>query len=325
MAVDVFDPAALRRFCAGCRLVVNASAASYLVADRVARAALAAGADYLDAGGDHPLYDRLAPLGLARSGRRALVTAGMAPGLTGLLPRWLAGQGFARVHRLVGHVGVRDRLTPAGAVDYLLSLAGRDRESQAVWRDGRRVPRGAGVLADVGLPFFPGRVTAHPYLGYEAERLAAGLGLAELRWYTVFDGGGAMLATLGRLQAAMSGEGDLAAAARELAAAAELDMFGREPYQLMVFELAGTGPGGGPVTRTLVVRSADTSILTGTVCALAGRQVLAGQVPAGSHFAAEALAPAALVAALRGSGAVRGFDLFDGAAAEVAAAEEGAL
>jgi saccharopine dehydrogenase-like NADP-dependent oxidoreductase len=126
MTVDVYDDEALRRFCTGCRVVVNASAASYLVVDRVATAALAAGADYVDAGGDCPLFDRLVPLGLADTGRRALVTAGMMPGLTGLLPRWLAGLGYRKVRRLIAYVGVMDRLTPAGAVDYLLSLRGRD-------------------------------------------------------------------------------------------------------------------------------------------------------------------------------------------------------
>ncbi len=325
MAVDVYDDEALRRFCAGCRLVVNASAASYLVVDRVARAALAAGADYVDAGGDLPLYERITPLRLAESGRRALVTAGMMPGLTGLLPRWLAGSDFSRPHRLVAYVGVMDRLTPAGAVDYLLSLRSRDEESQAVWLDGRRVARAATAMTDVELPFFPGRVTAYPYLGYEAQRLATDLGLTEVRWHAVFDGGAAMMATLSRLQGAMSGESDLEGAARELAAAADLDMFGKRPYQLMVFELSGAGPDGGDRTRTLLVRSDSTSELTGTVCALAATQVLDGRVPPGAYLAAEGLDGPALVEALRGSGAVRAFELFDGAAAAVSTVEEGAL
>lgn len=325
MAVDVYDDEALRRFCAGCRLVVNASAASYLVVDRVARAALAAGADYVDAGGDLPLLDRLTPLGPAGAGRTALVTAGLMPGLTGLLPRWLAATEFRRPRRLVAYVGVMDRLTPAGAVDYLLSLRTRDEESQAVWQDGRRVTRAAAALTDVELPFFPGRVTAYPYLGYEAQRLAVDLGLTEVRWHAVFDGGASMMATLSRLQGAMAGESDLRAAARELAAAAELDMFGKRPYQLLVFELTGTGPAGDEHTRTLVLRSTDTSEITGTVCALAAAQVLAGRVPPGAHLAAEGLAGAELVEALRATGVVRAFDLFDGVAADAATVEEGVL
>lgn len=325
IAVDVYDEEALARFCDGCRLVVNAGAPSYLTVDRVARAALAAGADYVDAGGDCPLFDRLVGTDLAGDGRRALVTAGMMPGLSGLVPRWLAAQGFARVTRLTAYIGVMDRLTPAGAVDYLLSLGEREAESQAVWLGGRRVRRQATPLADVELPFFPGRVTAYPYLGYEGERLARQLGIDELAWYSVFDGGASMMATLSRLQGAMSGESDLTAAAAELASAAELDMFGRDPYQLMVFEAHGEATGGGDVSRTCVVRSEDTSRLTGTVCALATIAVLQGRVRPGVWFAAEGLDPAWVVDELRSTGAVRAFELYDGPADVVSALEEGVL
>lgn len=322
LAVDVYDPDALARFCAGCRVVVHAGGASYQVLDRVADAAFAAGADYVDAGGDEPLYERLTERDLA--GRRALVTAGMMPGLTGLLPRWLAGmsgQAGMRPRRLTAYVGVMDRLTPAGAVDYLLSLAGRDGESQAVWLGGRAVTRGATPLLDVPLPFFPGLVSAYPYLGYEARRLGAQLGLDEVRWYSVFDGGNAMMATLSRLQGAMSGHGDLADAACQLSAAADLDLFGREPYQLMVQELLGDDDHA----CTVVVRSASTSVLTGTVLALATRQVLDGRVAPGAHFAAEGLVADELVAALRDTGAVRAFELFDGPMAGMAEVAEGVL
>src|SRR5205814_581779 len=140
-------------FCAGCTVVVCAGAASYQVVDRVARAALAAGADYVDAGGDLPLLHRLEPLELAGTGRRALVTAGMMPGLSGLLPRWLAATRFAAATRLTAHIGVVDHLTAAGAVDYLLSLRDRERESQAAWQDGRRVAGALTPTPDVRIPF----------------------------------------------------------------------------------------------------------------------------------------------------------------------------
>jgi Saccharopine dehydrogenase NADP binding domain len=323
--VDAFDDDSVRAFCAGCRLVVNASAASYLVVDRIARHAVRAGADYVDAGGDRALYDALLPLALERSGRRALVTAGMMPGLSGLLPRWLAARADRRPVALTAYIGVMDRLTPAGAIDYLLSLRKREMESQAVWQDGRRVPRTATTLVDVELPFFPGPVTAYPYLGYEPERLARQLGLRDVRWHSVFDGGAHMMSALSRLQGAMTGQSDLHAAAAELAAAAQLDMFGKQPYQLMLFELVGASPAGDELTQTLLVRSNDTSELTGTVCALAAEQVLHGQVAPGTHFAAEGLEPDSLVAALKASGAVGAFELFAGAAAELGSVEEGAL
>lgn len=322
--VDVFDPASVAAFCSGCDVVVHAGAASYRAGDAVARPALAAGADYVDAGGDEPLLETLT-VSPPPAGRRALVTTGMMPGLTGLLPRWLVDQEVPEPRRMTVYVGVMDRLTPQGAVDYLLSLGTRDREAQAVWRDGLVVPQALNALTDVELPFFPGRVTAHPYLGYEGARLGARLGLEELRWYAVFDGGANMMRTLGRLQGAMQGEGDLEAAARELAAAADLDMFGKQPYQLMVFELVGADATGAPVARTLVVRSADTSRLTGTVLAIGTLEVLAGAVPVGAGLAAEMLDPARVVGALRTTGALDLLEVRPGPAVAEEPIEEGVL
>jgi hypothetical protein len=322
-AVDVWDPASLARFCAGCRVVVNCAGPSYRVLDRVALAALAAGADYVDPGGDAPVQRRLASLNLASRGRTAVLCAGLMPGLTGLLPRWLAGQGFTRATQLTAYVGLVDRLTPIGAAEYLLSLGGGHGESQAAWCSGSRVSRALAPLSEVELPFFPDRVNAHPYLSLEAERLACALGLDGVRWYNVFDGGGQMLTALSRLQGAMMGQADLDAAAAELAQAAELDLFGRAPYQLLVFQLDGEA-GGRSLTRTVVLRGTDTYALTGSVTAMAVRELLDGHIAAGVHYAADALDPELVVAWLRGRASVIVFALLD-SPAEAGAIEEGVL
>lgn len=329
LAVDAYDPDSLAAFCRGCSVVAHTGGASYQVQDRVAVAALAAGAEYVDSGGDLPLLRRLEALDLAAAGRRALVTAGMMPGLSGLLPRWLAETEFARIDALTVYIGVVDHLSPAGAVDYLLSLAERDAESQAAWIGGAKVARALSPRADVVLPPFPGRVSVFPYLSYEAERCARQLGITDVRWHSVFDQGGNMIAALSRLQGAMAGQTDLAAAGRELQLAAELDLFGRRPYQLMVFE--ATGPDrvtAAERTRTLTVRSHSAAVLTGTVCGLAALSLLDGTIAPGSWLAAEALDPAELVAALRATPALSCLAVRDGPCPprdEAVLVDEGAL
>lgn len=322
VAVDVDDEAALAGFCAGCRVVVNCAGPSYRVLDRVARAAFAAGSDYVDAGGDEPVRTALSDQD--GTGRVAVLSSGMMPGLTGLLPRWLAGQAFDEVHALTAHVGTMDRLTPAGAGDYLLSLGGGHGESQAAWRNGARALRSLHPRNDVELPFFPGLVNAYPYLSFEAERTARALALSTMDWFNVFDGGAHMMRALSRLQGAMTGQSDLGPAADELTRAAALDLFGRDPYQLMVFELSGTRH-GAPVTRTLVLGGRDTYALTGTVVAMAATAVLAGEVPTGTHYAAEVLAPEVVVKELGDLDAVTVFELYDQAASAAGVAEEGEL
>lgn len=308
--VDVTDPSSLIRFCAGCDVVVNCAGPSYRMLDRVAVAAFAAGAHYVDPGGDEPVHRRLASRDLAGEGFVAVLDAGLMPGLTGLLPVWLA-RDFDKVSGLVAHVGLVDRLTPAGAGDYLLSLGGGHGEARAVWRHGRRVTHALEALTDVELPFFPGRVTAYPYLSVEAERTAASLALSELTWHNIVDGGGHMSAALGRLQGAMTGVSDLDAASVELSRAAALDLFGRDPYQRLVFRLDGHRD-GEPLSRTLVLRGTDTYGLTGGMTAMVTRAVLTGAVPPGLAYPVEVLAPDAVVAELPELPGFAGLEVLDG-------------
>lgn len=320
--IDVYDPEQLAAFCADCRVVVNCAGPSFQILERVAVAALAAGADYVDPGGDAVVARRLTDVDWTREGRTALLTAGMMPGLSGLLPRWLARDGFDRTSRLTAYVGGLGRLTRVGAADYLLSLGSGIGQPLAAWRNGGRVLRALQPLTDVALPFFPTGATAYPFLTPETERLALALGLADVSWYTVFEGDH-MRSTLGRLQSAIAGRGDLAAGAAELSRAADLDLFGREPYQTMVVELHGEA-GGLPRHRTAVLRATDAHELTGAVTALATTAVIGGAVEPGVRFAAEAL-DAAVMDRLRSTHAVTTLDLFDGACQTELAVEEGVL
>ena len=318
VAVDVYDADGLARFCAGCAVVVNCAGPSYRVLDRVAVAAWHAGAHYVDPGGDRPVRELLAAAG-GTGDRVAVLNAGLMPGLTALLPLGLARAEFGRIDRVIAYAGLVDRMTPAGAAEYLLSLGGGHGEPLAAWRGGRLVSRALQPLVDVAAPFFPGRVGAHPFLSGETEWLAATLGAQELDWYNVFDGGGHVMAALSRLRPAILGAADLDEAARELAEAAELDLFGRDPYQLFVCEL--TGDSG---QRVLLLRTADTYEATALLAVQATVDALDGRLPAGVHFAAEVVAYEPVVAALRAHPTVRAFDVLDGGL-DAGAAEEGEL
>ena len=183
--VDVYDHAALAHFCAGCRVIINCAGPSHRLCDRVAQAALEQGADYVDPSGEELLLGRLEKLTARAPGSVAIAAAGMLPGLSGILPRWMA-LGFERCEQLTGYIGALDRFTPAGLQDYLVGLA--DGESLRTWENGRSAPSSATRLIDIDLPFFSQRVSAHPYLNGEGERLARALDLIQARFYNVFDG-----------------------------------------------------------------------------------------------------------------------------------------
>ncbi|MGP4024133.1 saccharopine dehydrogenase NADP-binding domain-containing protein [Actinomadura sp. 3N407] len=283
--VDIDDAAGTAKFCAGCDVVVNCAGPSARIGDTVARAALKAGAHYVDVAGDQLDHSRLTALA---GGRAAVLAAGMMPGLSALLPRALAG-GVDRPSRLVAHVGGLDRFTRAASLDYIASLHGEHATPLAAWR-GHQPIRGALHPAErVALPRFPGRVSAYPYLSRETERLARALELAEIEWWGVFDGE----RTLRALSGARGEEPGRAAEALELAA--RLDALGRRPYFQLVFDLDG---------RVLFVRADDSYELTAVLAATATRAVAAGRVPAGAHDASDVLAPAGVLRDLRDDPAV---------------------
>ncbi|GAA3734290.1 saccharopine dehydrogenase NADP-binding domain-containing protein [Salinactinospora qingdaonensis] len=309
VAADVTDPAALAACCAGCRVVVDCCGPVTELGTRVAAAAAAAGADYVAAAGDEPFRALLAHIEQPPSWT-AVVSAGMMPGLTGLLPRWLAADSGAPAMggHLTGYVGGRDRFTYAAAVDYLAGLGEEVGTPMAVWRNGR--VRGAPApRSQTRLPFFPGQVTAQPYLPVEIERVARAVGLAAVDWYSVFDG----TAVLDVLTAAGGTSGGADAAA--LMRAAELDLFGRSPYQLIVLRL-DSASGGAAGGTGLVLRGTDASALTGTTAALAALAVLRGEAAPGVGHAAEVLDADRFVARLADAPAVTAFERVSGPAVD---------
>lgn len=294
--VDLGDPAALERFCAPLRLVVNCTASSPQARTTLAHAATASGIPYVDPGGDEPVWDMLSGHTPAEP---VVLSAGMWPGLTSLLPRHLAPQPGSH---LACYMGGQDRFTPGAAADYLAVVNNSAGRTFAVWRDGARVAR-AGVPAVEGeVPYFPGAATGVPYLSAEMERLAGRLGLAGLVFYTVFPGTRLREA----LATAHTGALDAAAVVR----ASELDLFGRSRYQRLVFQLRD-----GPVMPTMVVTGKGSSELTGATAATTALAVIEGAIAPGVHFAADVLDPGWAGEKLRGADAVTEFRVFEARAA----------
>ena len=285
-AVDLFDDTSLAAFCADCTVVLNCAGPSYRVLDRVARAALAAGASYVDAAGDVVAAGALGEQPPAALGQRAAVfSAGLMPGLSGLLPRLLTGS--TPVARLDVYVGGSVLISPASAVDALLTRGPAFGQALAMWRAGGVVPHSLAPLRSVSLPGFRGRVHAVPFLSAEMAGLAAELGVAELRNYTVY--------TTDNLPAALAtawADDDTPveehAGAVVEAARRDVDEYGCH-YTILAY--ARPPAGSGLPSRRVLLRTPDSYQLSGVVAAVAAREVAAGRIAPGVHYAAEALDP----------------------------------
>lgn len=303
--VDHADPESLAAFCAGLRIVVNCAGPSYEVKDRVATAALAAGADYVDLGGDDPAHEALTASGAVTDGRTVLLSAGTVPGLAVLLPRWLAAEleGGPGGARLTAYVGGLEHVSPAAASDILLSLtvggAGGEPFGHplAAWRQGRRELRALRAEEDAEVPFFPDRVALQPILTAELERLAARLRLAELDWFNAYPGRLArtVFSRLPMLSRQAGAEQD--GIRDRMIQATEIDLAGRAPYYRMVMTLRGRSD-----AVTAVLRAENSYRITAFVAAAAAAAILDRRAPTGLHFAGDVLDPGALVDGLVESG-----------------------
>jgi hypothetical protein len=292
--VDLDDDAALADFCRGCRVVVNCAGPSYRVLDRVARAAAAQGADYVDVSGDGPAHGLLAARMPEDRGRVILLSAGMLPGLANLVPAWLSNRPGGS---LSVHSGGVEALGGAAAADLVLSLQPPDPamaglidygEAGASWELGTRRSRSLAAQEDVRLDFFPGQVALLPFLSPDAERLALRHRLTTLRWFNVFSGP--------RLRETLIGlrgrADDLDAAVRAVERAGQLDLLGLRPYYTLVFVLEQPQQ---PVRRAVI--TTDSSLaLTAATAVSATLALLGGSIPPGLHFADDVLSPESTIA-----------------------------
>ncbi|SPE99884.1 saccharopine dehydrogenase NADP-binding domain-containing protein [Streptomyces sp. MA5143a] len=291
--VDARSDASLERFAQGCDVLLHCAGPAYELAGRPRRAAAAAGADYVD------VMDGCGP-GPAPAGERtAILSAGLAPGLSGLLPRLLADEWHPQgAARFTGYYVSLGAFTRTGAIDYLLSLDRGYGTPRAQWRDGRVVHGALRGVEERVVAGVPHPVTAYPYLTQELVGQARALGLAEARWYNAFDGSH-LLAALNRYRVGDDRAGDLEAQADGVVRASTLDALGRSPYHVLCGVLEFSGPDGAPVRRWAVIRGEDGSAMTGVVGAVAAREVARGRVPRGVHRAAQLLSARGVLDALR--------------------------
>jgi hypothetical protein len=293
--LDVQDSSLLKSFCAGCDVIVNCAGPANAVSERIGCAAFNAGAHYVDTASSNRFR-------LPDGPRAALISAGMYPGLTGLLPRLLAEQEFDTVSELTAFVGGCDTLSKIAAIDYLESLEDGLGTANVIWRDGIRIPERSSSGQIMSVPFFPRPVTLQPYLIPETEQLAASLGLSILRWYSVFDGEHVVSALPA---AARKKDGDA------LVRAAELDAFGRERYQILLFEMTGMA-GGRHAVRTLRLRACGGAELTGVAAACGVKAFLGNMIPRGIHEFAQVMNPGFVVEHLAHTAAVSALTIGDG-------------
>ncbi|WP_073525505.1 saccharopine dehydrogenase NADP-binding domain-containing protein [Pseudomonas fluorescens] len=310
-SVDFNDAQAMAAFARGCDVLLNCAGPSWQLQGHAAHAALRADAHYVDAA--DPV--QLDPA--QWRGRCAVLGAGLQPGLTGLLPRWLAEQGFTQVHRLTSYFGLRDHFTRVAADDFLQGAVDGSSEPLAAWEHGRR-HRALRRQRDVSVPCFPGRVHLLPYLNLEGERLAMDLNLDVGQWFNVI--------TDGHVLKALDQAHGLprADAVQRLCEASRLDLSGQAPFVTLLLQLDGMHHDQA-LTRSLVLSGAGNAALTAAMAAATVISVVEGEIRAGCHAAAQVLPPAASLERLLRTSAIQALNLLHSPLDQLHTADEGCL
>jgi len=293
-AADATDPAGLESAFAGMDLVVICSPNSPQ-APAIARAALAAGADYLDIFFPTSVVDALRPLApeIERAGRRFITQGGCHPGLVAPLVRFAATR-IARPRRAT--VGMAIRTPYIGSVESVAELLADIRGYRMdIYRDGHWRAGGYKDARKIDLGPGFGVLPCYPMYLEELRPLPEELGLDELglyaagfNWfvdYVVF-----MLAYLfGSIRKGLG--------ARMLARLMIWGMakFSKPPFGMVFIARTEGERDGAPCAVEVSVRHADGYALTAIPVVACILQYLDGAIRPGLSLMGNAVEPTHLV------------------------------
>ena len=133
-----------------------------------------------------------------------------------------------------------------------------------------------------------------------------------------------VLSALARVMGTAPDLRTLGGVARDVERAVGLELAGRTPYVLYLFQLDGICEGRGR-TQSLMMRAGRASELTGAVAAAAAQALLEAEIPAGAHFAADVSASRLTIQRLREAPVISAWEVWSGSLQAALAVEEGVL
>ncbi|MEG3134306.1 saccharopine dehydrogenase NADP-binding domain-containing protein [Rouxiella sp. T17] len=283
--LDLLDNLALREFLKSCDLVVNCAAPGSLTEERVARLACELGIDYVDPGGDEPLYAALASRTVAQ--QSAILSAGMLPGLSGVLPRLLAEE-FTQLTALTGYALNHEPFSTGGAKDFLASLDNGFSMAGLSLQRGELQP--CASPSECQLPLASIAAQAVPFLSSEWQRMSRQQRLGEVAWFNLYPHG-ELYNWLGTLREKSPRKGVHTTPAQrvEQLVALSLADFASKPTQHVIAVEASGWRDGKMSTRSIVLSARQGAELTAAVTAFTAIQLLNGKLPERLHFAADVL------------------------------------
>lgn len=277
--IDINNKDSIEKFIKNCKLVINCVGPSCNISAMVAKKCFEHSCHYVDAG----FNEELKNIELINEGVKAIYASGSIPGLSGILPRWLATK-FDKVDSLVSYTGILEKFNSSAAEDYL-DGAIKNNFPLAGWKNGEICSSILKRKTEVELPYFSNKVNLYPYFDKETEVVAKHLHLVNGEWYMAFEGN--------YIQAALDKVcfeflSDKKLAIKHLCEVTALDCMENGSYIKFLIQISGKKD-KSKTTKTLILQEQKPSVLTGTIVAVATMCILENEIEDGIYSLSEIL------------------------------------
>ncbi|MBV4429413.1 saccharopine dehydrogenase NADP-binding domain-containing protein [Clostridium tyrobutyricum] len=177
-SVDVCDKAQLKKFCEGCKIIINCTGPSHYLSQKIADTVYENGSDYIDLFGTnivktcHDINNKVTVIG-----------AGSFPGLSGILPIWLMQHEKEGSIRANIFAGGNECITKTACIDFLMSTFSGFGKIDSFYKE-QEVRKSEDSYVKMPL-IFPQNAELMEYLSDEMILSAEKSKLNELHWYNV--------------------------------------------------------------------------------------------------------------------------------------------
>lgn len=186
--VDIFNQKELRAFCTNCDLIINCAGPSKKILDTICIASIKSNCHYVDVSGDSDLYNMMKNRGsdIKSKNLTHIISAGLYPGLTELLPAYVANNNFKKVDHMEVFLSSKGTLSINAAYDYICSIRDDYVTGMAYCHKGRIKKIEGSYRSKAQLPYFSKKLDVYPIISNEFQVMADQNNINSFYFYSVY-------------------------------------------------------------------------------------------------------------------------------------------
>lgn len=181
--LDIFDTDNLNSFCADCTIVINCAGPEFMIKSQVAKAAIKAGAIYIDVS-NAILIDQEDSRELIENGV-CYVGAGFYPGISGLLLKRVTDELLDQTDCVNCYVGGAERYTKTSLSDILMSAYSSIGKTDCYWKENGIVEDKINMLKKEFVSGIDAPVYKKLFISREILDILKLRKIEELHWYNI--------------------------------------------------------------------------------------------------------------------------------------------